>query len=109
MAYGGKSLSDAEKRYHTSEKECLAIIRGVEAYRPYLVNSHFTVVTDHNALTCLKTAKLSRRLERWSLKLQDLNFDIIHRPGKSNVVANCLSRRPYPESPIIQSVTIPEA
>ncbi|CAC5400728.1 unnamed protein product [Mytilus coruscus] len=94
-----------EKSYHTSEKECLAILRGVEAYRPYLANSHFTVVTDHSALTWLKSAKLSSALERWALKLQDLNYDIIHRPGKINVVADCLSRRPYNEAPTIQSVS----
>lgn len=105
VAYGGKALGDAEKKYYTSEKECLAIIRGVESYRPYLANSHFTIVTDHSALTWLKTAKLSRRLERWALKLQDLDYDIIHRPGKNNVVADCLSRRPYDEAPAIQSVT----
>ncbi|CAC5380843.1 unnamed protein product [Mytilus coruscus] len=95
---------DAVKKYYTSEKECLAIIRGVESYRPYLANSHFIIVTDHSALTWLKSAKLSRRLERWALKLQDLDYDIIHRPGKSNVVADCLSRRPYTEAPAIQSV-----
>ncbi|CAC5368923.1 unnamed protein product [Mytilus coruscus] len=105
VAYGGKALSGPEKSYHTSEKECLAILRGVEAYRPYLAYSHFTVVTDHSALTWLKSAKLSSRLERWALKLQDLNYDIIHRPGKSNVVADCLSRRPYIEAPTIQSVS----
>ncbi|CAC5394883.1 Transposon Tf2-12 polyprotein,Transposon Tf2-11 polyprotein,Transposon Tf2-1 polyprotein,Transposon Tf2-7 polyprotein [Mytilus coruscus] len=105
VAYGGKALSGPEKSYHTSEKECLAILRGVEAYRPYLANSYFTVVTDHSALTWLKSAKLSSRLERWALKLQDLNYDIIHRPGKSNVVADCLSRRPYIEAPTIQSVS----
>ncbi|VDI60021.1 Hypothetical predicted protein [Mytilus galloprovincialis] len=43
VAYGGKALSGPEKSYHTPEKECLAILRGVEAYRPYLANSHFTV------------------------------------------------------------------
>ncbi|CAC5384223.1 unnamed protein product [Mytilus coruscus] len=105
VAYGGKALSGPEKSYHTSEKECLAILRGVEAYRPYLANSHFTVVTDHSALTWLKSAKLSSRLKIWALKLQDLNYDIIHRPGKSNVVADCLSRRPYKEAPTIQSVS----
>ena len=30
-----------------------------------------------------------------------LNFEIVHRPGKSNVVADCLSRRAYPEPPFV--------
>ncbi|CAC5364968.1 unnamed protein product [Mytilus coruscus] len=61
-----------------------------------MANSAFTVITDHNALVWLKSAKHTGRLSRWALKLQDLNFDIIHRPRKSNVVADCLSRVPNP-------------
>ncbi|VDI26645.1 Hypothetical predicted protein, partial [Mytilus galloprovincialis] len=96
IAYGNKSLTKEERNYTTSEKECLAILKGVETFRPYLANSAFTVITDHNALVWLKSAKHTGRLSRWALKLQDLNFDIIHRPGKSNVVADCLSRVPNP-------------
>lgn len=56
------------------------------------------MVTDHNALVWLQTAKHTGRLERWALKLQEFNFQIIHRPGKStcNCVADALSRREYP-------------
>ncbi|CAH2207843.1 jg25813 [Pararge aegeria aegeria] len=32
------------------------------------------------------------RLGRWAMKLQQFNFDIIHRPGRSNVVPDALSR-----------------
>ncbi|VDH89519.1 protein SFI1 [Mytilus galloprovincialis] len=96
VAYGNKTLTKEEKRYNTSEKECLAILKGVETYRPYLANSHFTVVTDHSALVWLKSAKHTGRLARWALRMQDLQFSIIHRPGKSNVVADCLSRIPNP-------------
>lgn len=96
IAYGGKSLGDAQRNWTTSEKECYAILNGVDAYRPYLNNSHFTVITDHNALTWLKTAKHTGRLARWAVNLQELKMEIVHRPGKSNVVADCLSRRTYP-------------
>lgn len=34
----------------------------------------------------------SGRVTRWLLLLQELNFTIIDRPGKSNVVANYISR-----------------
>ncbi|CAG2214425.1 unnamed protein product [Mytilus edulis] len=75
IAYGNKSLTKEERNYTTSEKECLAILKGVETFRPYLANSAFTVITDHNALVWLKSAK---------------------HTGKSNVVADCLSRVPNP-------------
>lgn len=96
IAYGNKTLTKEERNYNTSEKECLAILKGNEAYRPYLANKHFTVVTDHKALVWLKSAKHTGRLGRWVLNLQDLQYDIVHRSGKSNVVADCLSRMPNP-------------
>lgn len=37
----------------------------------------------------------SGRLARWSLLLQQYDFDIVHRPGKENGNADGLSRRPY--------------
>lgn len=42
-------------------------------------------------------AKHNGRLEQWSIRLQEYNFEIEHRPGKSNVVADALSRRTYDE------------
>lgn len=96
ISYGGKSLSADQRKFNTTEKECLAVLEGINAYRPYLVHSRFTVVTDHKALVWLQTAKHTGRLERWALKLQEYNFQIIHRPGKSNCVADALSRREYP-------------
>lgn len=71
------------------------MLSGIEAYRPYLVLSKFTVVTDHKALVWPQTAKHKGRLERWALKLHKHCFQIIHRPGKSNCEADALSRRPY--------------
>lgn len=95
VAYGGKALSTDEKKFSTTEKECLAVLYGIAAYRPYLAHTEFTIVTDHKALVWLQTAKHTGRLERWALKIQEYNFKIVHRPGKSNCVADALSRRDY--------------
>ena len=35
------------------------------------------------------------RLARWSLEIQQYNFEIIHRAGRSNGNADTLSRYPY--------------
>jgi hypothetical protein len=39
------------------------------------------------------TAKLRRKLARWSLLLAEYDFAITHRPGKDNTVPDLLSRK----------------
>jgi hypothetical protein len=56
------------------------------------------VVTDHSALTKLKTMSNSNaRLMRWVLKLQSYDFDVVHRPGREHVDADFFSRQGCPE------------
>ena len=51
---------------------------------------HFHV--DHSALLYLVSKQsLTGKLARWTLLLQEFEFDIIHRPGLQHVVANYLS------------------
>ncbi|XP_044316589.1 uncharacterized protein K02A2.6-like [Drosophila rhopaloa] len=55
-------------------------------------------ITDHSSLQWLMTLKdLNGRLARWSLALQAYDFQIEHRKGKDNVVADMLSRIPEVE------------
>jgi len=51
------------------------------------------VHTDHFAIRYLMNKPFtSSRVTRWLLLLQEFNVTIIDRPGKSNVVADYLSR-----------------
>ena len=43
------------------------------------------------------------RLARWSLLLQQYDFDIVHRCGKEHSNADSLSRRPYGANPDLSS------
>lgn len=62
IAYGGRSLKSCERNWTTTEKECLAIICGVQAYHPYLSSARFTVQTDHKALCWLNNVKILARV-----------------------------------------------
>lgn len=67
----------------------------IERFRHYIWGRHFVVYTDHEALTYLfNQNKPGSRLLRWKLLLSEFDFEIIHRPGKSDVVSDCLSRIP---------------
>lgn len=108
IAYGGRSLNKSERAWNITDKECLAILCGVKAYHPYLASGKFTVYTDHKALCWLKSSNTSEtRLQRWAIKLQNYNYDILHKPGKTNV-ADALSRREYPESNDVHISSISE-
>ena len=44
----------------------------------------------------LTTQKLTGKLARWSLLLQEYDFTVEHRAGTDNTNADCLSRYPLP-------------
>ena len=48
--YASHTLNDAQLNYTVSEKEFLAVIFGFEKFRPYMIESHVIVYTDHSAL-----------------------------------------------------------
>ena len=93
IAYASKTLSDTEQRYSTIEKELFAIMFALKTFRPYLYGQKFTLFTDHRPLQWLFSLKdPNSKLYRWRLKLSDFNFTIVYKPGKSNYVADALSR-----------------
>lgn len=93
VAYLSRKLNDRERKFTTSERELLSVVHAIEKFRQYVDGTHFTVITDHSALQWLsKMRDPHGRLARWAMKLQQFDFDIVHRPGKSNVVADSLSR-----------------
>ena len=101
IAYASRSLRPGEKSmkdYSSAKIELLALKWSVcEKFKDYLLGSKFTVYTDNNPLVYVKTSKLGAAQIRWLSELALYDFDIIYRTGKSNLVADALSRRP--ESP----------
>lgn len=93
ILYLSKKLSDTEKRYAVIEKECFAIIWSIKSLRVFLEGRSFVVESDHAPLQWLDRIKMTnQRLLRWSLTLQEFNFEVVHVKGKDNVVADYLSR-----------------
>ena len=90
-----RTLNNAESNYSTTKKECLAIVWGVQVFRPFLVATHFEILTDHYALQWLRSMKsTSAILHCWAAALEDYRFTILHRPGKLQGHVDALSRLP---------------
>jgi len=96
VAYISKLLNEAERNYEIHDKEMLAIIRCLEAWRHFLegAKGRFKIWIDHKNLEYfMKVQKLNRRQARWSLYLSRFDFTLKHVAGKSMGRANSLSRR----------------
>ena len=97
IAYSGRELNRAERNYSATEREALSVVEGIKKFQTYLYGHHFVVHTDHHSLTWLmRIEEPTGRLARWSVLLQQYDFEICDRSGQSNGNADRLSRRPYP-------------
>lgn len=95
LGYASRTLKPAETRYTTTEQEALAIVYCCAKFRQYIIGHKTIAQTDHQALTFIRTCRLtSGRLTRWSLALQEYNLDIEYIPGKLNIIADTLTRYP---------------
>ena len=94
IQFASRTMTDAEKKYSTCEREALAVIFALKKFRVYLLSSTpFTVITDHQALRhTFQKKDIHGRLARWLDFLAEYDFKIEYRSGKKNGAADYLSR-----------------
>lgn len=98
ICFLSRKLTSAEMKYPTVEKELLGVVYALSKLRRYIVDKPFDLYTDNTAVRYLFTkSDPGSRLQRWVVAVQEFKFKVHHLPGKSNVVADILSRYPPQE------------
>ncbi|XP_027169486.1 uncharacterized protein LOC113769220 [Coffea eugenioides] len=93
-AFFSEKLGGAALNYPTYDKELYALVRVLETWQHYLRPRELVIHTDHESLKYLKgQPKLSKRHAKWVSFVDTFSYVIKYKTGKTNVVANALSRR----------------
>lgn len=80
--YWSRSITDNEKRYNTTQLECLSFACSVHPIRPYLERNRFTIRSDHDNLKCiLSLSDSTDRVAQWQLRPSKFDFAVVHQAG----------------------------
>ena len=95
ISYASKGFCSAEKNWTTTEKEAFAIVWALQYFHAYLYGVKVIVYSDHKALNWLRNFKHPNgKLARWILKLEQYDYEVIHRPSSLMGHVDALSRAP---------------
>lgn len=93
VLYHSKTLNQAQRNYSATERELLAAFNAITTLKHYLLGKRFILVTDHAALSLLRSQKdPHNRLARWIAQLMPFDFEVRYKSGQTHKDADCLSR-----------------
>ena len=101
--YISRSMTSAEQRYSQTEKDALAVKWAKTRFSIYLLGApKFKIITSHKPLIPMfnkPCSKLPSRIEKWIMEMQDVDYELVYKPGKDAAdPMDYLSRHPLPEA-----------
>jgi hypothetical protein len=100
ISFGGRALKKHETKMSATDLELVGFLDAILSYKQFISNGkRWTILTDHLCLQYIQNLRhsASPKLFRYSLLLQDLDFDVEHIKGKLNILPDFLSRYPIKE------------
>ena len=95
VMFASRALTGAEKNYQNLERECLAMIWGMEKFHYFLYGKQFTLQTDQNPLVSIyrkHMVEILPRIQRLVVRSFPYQpFNIQYRRGKEIPLADALS------------------
>ncbi|CAM6082494.1 unnamed protein product [Calypogeia fissa] len=91
--FTSRQLSALEKNYSGTDREALGVIYSCKKFRHYLLGYKVIFHTNHKSLKYMvNKPDLTGRIARWVLLLQEFNYKVAVRSGRSHSNADFFSR-----------------
>ncbi len=96
ICYASGTLNSSQRNWPAWKREAYGSLRCMEKWKYYLIGNKFKLVTDHKANIYLmdQTQQHTPMIENWKIILSQYNYTVEHRPGKTLVLEDSLSRSP---------------
>ncbi len=93
IQYISAQLTNTQRKWAVSEKECFAVVYCLDKLRCYLLGADLTCYVDHKPLLSLFTKQMKNtKIQRWGILFEEFGAKIKYRPGPNNIRADMLSR-----------------
>ncbi|GBG75698.1 hypothetical protein CBR_g20323 [Chara braunii] len=93
IEYASRTMPDERRNDSAPQGECYAVVWGIQHFHPCLYGHKFLLVTNHEPLLALKRlTNYTGMIGRWAVRLQEYDFDIIHRKTERHDNADRLTR-----------------
>ncbi|GBG71460.1 hypothetical protein CBR_g8878 [Chara braunii] len=93
IEYASRTIPDERRNDSASQGECYAVVWGIQHFHPYLYGHRFLLITDHEPVFALKRlTNYTGMIGWWAVRLQEYDFDIIHRKTERHGSADGLTR-----------------